>query len=93
MRRFCTFWNSYMTVLSSPGCTSIVRSAGLKSQRPPRTLESNSTLMVRVMSTCVLSGTRTFLPPLAPPGTSSSESARMLMPVISQMARYSGTSA
>ncbi|MCY1378095.1 hypothetical protein D9M69_657010 [compost metagenome] len=93
MRRFCVFWNSYITVFSWPGCTSMKRSAGLKSHRPPRTLESNSTLIVRVMSTCVLSGTRTFLAPLAPPGTWSSESARMLMPVISQIARYIGTSA
>jgi hypothetical protein len=78
MRRSCTFWNSYITVASWPGCTCSVRCAGLNSQGP-RALASNSTVMVRDRSTCVLAAA------VDPPGTCFSPSARMLMPVSSQM--------
>ncbi|MNT67386.1 hypothetical protein D3C72_2055220 [compost metagenome] len=84
MRRFCTFWNSYITVVNSPGCTCTERWAGLKSQGP-RAFASNSTVMVRLLSTCVLAGTFTSLPATPLPGTWRSDSDRMLMPVISQM--------
>ena len=82
MRRSCTFWNSYITVASSPGCTCTERWAGLNCQGP-RTLASNSTVIVRLVSTCVLS--LTSAPALPPPGTCRSDSDRMLMPVTSQM--------
>src|SRR6218665_1947062 len=60
MRRSCTFRNSYITVVNSPGCTCTERWAGLK-LHGPRALASNSTVIVRDLSTCVFAGSRASL--------------------------------
>src|SRR6478735_559232 len=86
MVRSCTFWNSYITVASWPGCTCTMGCAGLKSHSP-WALASNTTVMVRLKSTWL------FAAAADPPGTCFSPSARMLMPVSSQMCLYSGISA
>ena len=49
-------------------------------------MASNSTVIVRVVSTWLLRKTSAALPALALPGIWVSEIDRMLMPVISQMA-------
>jgi len=61
------------------------RLRGLKAQGPCA-LASNSTVMVRLVSTWVLAGCAAALP-----GTWRSDRARMLMPVASQMRWYNGT--
>src|SRR3954465_9686794 len=86
MVRSCTFWNSYITVASWPGCTCTEGCAGLKSHSP-RALASNTTVIVRLKSTWLLAAA------VDVPGTCFSPSARMLMPVSSQMCLYSGISA
>jgi hypothetical protein len=78
--------NSYITVVSSPGCTCRLRVSGLNSQIP-RALASNSTVIVRERSTCVLAAC------VALPGTWRSESDSTLMPSALQIERYTGTSA
>src|SRR5438046_8064021 len=57
--RSCTLRNSYITVVSSPGCTCTERCAGLKSHGP-RAFASNSTVIVRDRSTCELRGALPF---------------------------------
>jgi len=90
MLRFWRLRNSYITVEISPGCTCSEDCAGLKSQGP-RALASNSTVMVRLRSTCVFAGAvRDVQLPVA---TRWSASVSTLMPRASQMARYIGTSA
>ena len=81
MRRFCVFWNSYITVINSPGCTCSELTAGLNDQGP-RLLASNSTVMLRLRSTWELAGRST-----GAPGLLRSDSDRMLTPVSVQMLR------
>src|SRR6218665_3653693 len=66
IRPSCTFLNSYITVVNSPGCTCTERWAGLK-LHGPRALASNSTVIVRDLSTCVFAGSRASLPATALP--------------------------
>ncbi len=80
--------NSYITVVISPGCTCSERCSGLKSHGP-RALASNSTVMVRDRSTCVL---RAVSPP-AQPAERSSAKVSTFTPSASQIERYIGTSA
>ena len=80
--------NSYITVVSSPGCTCSERCAGLKS-KGPRALASNSTVIVRERSTCVLPPSAGLPTPL----TWRSDSDSTLMPSASQIDLYIGTSA
>ena len=86
MRRFWVFWNSYITVMTSPGWTCTERWSGRNSQGP-RAFASNSTVMVRLVSIWVFLGTARA------PGIACSASAKMLIPVYSQIARYMGTRA
>ena len=78
--------NSYITVIISPGCTCMELTAGLKSNKP-RELASNSTVMLRDRSTCVLALR------LPAPDITRSLIANTLMPSASQMLRYIGTKA
>lgn len=85
--RFWTLRNSYITVVTAPGWTWTEDCAGLKSHGP-RALASNSTVMVRLVSTWVLK-----VPGPDLPLTSSSLRLRMLIPSASQIDSYIGTSA
>src|SRR6218665_3393581 len=88
IRPSCTFLNSYITVVNSPGCTCTERWAGLK-LHGPRALASNSTVIVRDLSTCVFAGSRGTLPATPLAGTWRSESGKRLMPVTSPSCRSS----
>ena len=88
--RFCLLRNSYITVVTSPGCTCTDVFSGLKSQGP-RELASNSTVIVRLRSTWVFTGA--FAPVQLPEAVRWSDSVSTLMPRASQMLRYIGTSA
>jgi hypothetical protein len=96
--RLCMLRNSYITVAISPGCTCTERSAGLKSQGP-RALASNSMVIVRVRSICVLPVVATVRCLLKSPSSQLplrlfwSDRLSTFTPRASQMARYSGTSA
>ena len=80
--RPCWLSTSYITVMTSPGCTSRLLCSGLKCNGP-RALASNSIDIVRLVSTCVFFASR----------SPASRCTRLLMPVIEQIARYIGTSA
>jgi len=80
--RACWLLTSYITVVTSPGCTSILFCSGLKPSGP-RAFASNSIEIVRLMSTCVFLASRAV----------ASRCTRLLMPVTSQIARYIGTNA